>query len=204
MSRFKDRIAVIAGADHPLGASLVRRLAGFGATVVALGSDEEAMLELAREFPGAVEPLVLRRGWREVVRRLQQAWEDEPVHLYIDLFPLGEAQSLSATRDLMQKSAALAAAFATGLRSGEARAVLGFAQGQSGAPNRGTRAAGYAGLVRHLDKACRPGRFLGLSLDDRTCSWTPDQCLSAGDTLLMLCHPVSRGVMPGTVVAWRA
>ncbi|WP_425100621.1 hypothetical protein [Tropicibacter sp. S64] len=204
VSRFKDKVAIVAGGELPLAQSLVRRLAEFGATVVALGDDAEILWRLARQYPGAVQTLTLGRGWREVLRLLQEAWAEEPIDLYIDLLPLAESHSLSETRDVFSRSAALASALLPGMRAGQAQAVLCFPQARAGAPNRGTRAAGYAGLVRHFNENCLPGRFLGLNFNDADCAWTDADCLSAGDAILMLCHPVSRGVQPGTVLAWTA
>ncbi|WGW02744.1 hypothetical protein [Tropicibacter oceani] len=203
MTRFKDKVAVIAGAEHPMGASLVRRLAGFGAKVVAIGTDEAQLRALAQHSPARIEPLAINMGQRDVLHLLQEAWAEEPLDIYVDLFPLCEAMSLAQTRDVFSRSAALAAAFAPGIRQGRASAVLAYPQGDGRpAPNRGTRAAGYAALVRHFAQQVDPGRFLGIEMRDEGCSWTGSECLSAGDCVLVLCHPVSRGLQSGSVVQW--
>lgn len=202
VSRFKGQTVFVAGVEHPLGTALVRRLVGFGANVVALGDDEQALWRLARSCDGPVETLGLGRGWRDVLRILQECWTDEPVHLYLDLFPMTEASSLAETRDVFSRSAALAAALVQGLRAGKARAVICFPSAQGGAPNRGTRAASYAGMVRHFGKESAPGRFHGLMVEDAGSNWSDAALVSAGDAVLMLCHPVSRGIKSGTVLNW--
>ncbi|WP_136441573.1 hypothetical protein [Pacificoceanicola onchidii] len=202
MSRFKGQTVFVAGVEHPLGASLTRRLVGFGANVVALGEEEEALWRLAQRCNGSVETLGLGRGWRDVLRILQDCWADEPVHLFVDLFPMAEATSMAETRDVFSRSAALAAALVHGMRAGEARAVLCFPAAQGGTPNRGTRAASYAGMVGHFGKECAPGRFHGLKIEDAGNNWSDAALVSAGDAVLMLCHPISRGVKSGTVLNW--
>ncbi|MFZ7090658.1 hypothetical protein [Primorskyibacter sp. 2E233] len=205
VSRFKDKVAVVAGAEHPLGVSLVRRLAGFGATVVAIGSDEGHLRALAAERPKRIEPLPLQIGGRDVLRLLQEAWADEPLDMYIDIFPLCEAMALAETRDVFSRSASLAAAFAPGIRAGRAQAILTFPQeGVGPADDRDARAAGFAAMVRHFDDKTAPGRFLGVAMLEQGCDWTGADCLSAGDAILMLCHPISRGVRPGSMVEWSA
>ena len=62
VAKFKDQIVVIAGAEHPVGVSLVRRFAGFGAQVVAIGSDIFTGSSATGGFLGATIAYALNRG----------------------------------------------------------------------------------------------------------------------------------------------
>lgn len=203
VSRFRDKVAVIAGAEHPLATSLAQRLAEFGTTVVAIGASEERLQTLARARPERIEPLALRPGRRDVFALLQEAWDEEPVDIFMDLMPLCVTMETTASHAFAQ-SAGIAAALARGIRNGQARAVVAVpAGGGDSAPEEQARAAGYEALVRRLAAETAPARFLGLRLPV-TQDWPVADCLSAGDAMMMLCHPVSRGLAAGSILDWAA
>ncbi len=201
VSRFRDKVAVIAGAEHPLGAALTHRLAAFGATVVAMGRSDDQLMALASPFPARIEPLALRPGRRDVLALLQEAWDDTPLDLYVDLTPLC-IEAEPGPSHAFARSAGLASALARGIAGGAARAVIAVPAVQAdSAPDDQARAAGYAALVRRFAAETAPARFLGLRLPTQP-TWDAAACLSAGDAILMLCHPVSRGLQGGHVIDW--
>lgn len=203
VSRFKGRVAVIAGAEHPLAYSLARRLAGFGTTVVAIGLDNDALMALAQTAPARIEPLTLRTGRRDVLMLLKESWQDEAIDIYMDFMLLIDSARSESNANTFARSAGLGAALGAGLRNGEAMAVVGIPQvTDTSSVEAQAQQAGYAALVRRFSRECGPARFVGLSLPNRRKTWSDADCLSAGDMALMLCHPVSRGVSPGSVVDW--
>jgi len=206
VSRFKDKVAVVAGAEHALGAALCQRLAGFGAVVVALGWDGEGLHHLAKLAPTRIEPLTLRNGRRDVYQLLQEAWASEPIDLYIDAAPLCPEDAKSAPRPDFLRSAGVAAALAAGLRAGAARAVIAVPEAphHPPRPEEQARTAGYGVLVERFNTDCAPARFMGLRVPGPPFDWTDAACVSAGDAILMLCHPVSRGLRSGVVIDWAA
>lgn len=203
VSRFKDRVAVIAGAEHPLGTSLVRRMAAFGATVVAIGQDEAQLYGLARELTGRVEPLALAPGRRDVLALLYDAWGDEPLDIYVDVMPLCTGTDLPDPAERFARSAGVAAALVRGIRQARAFAVMAVPLADTGAPPpEQARSAGYGAMMRRLSADCRPGRMVGLGLPGASDPWTDAACLSAGDAILALCHPVTRGLAGGQLLHW--
>ncbi len=197
---FKGKVVAIMGAEHPLGSSLALRFSGFGATVIAIGEDEESLHGLARTNPEQIEPLALRSGRADVLGLLRDAWGDEPLDCYIDTSPISaERQKLQAP-DIFAKSAGTAAALVRGIRNGQARAVLAMpAVSSASSPTETARHAGYTALVRQFGKECMPGRFCGAEVPGDL-EWSSEQCLSIGDAIMMLVHPVSRAVAQGTVI----
>ncbi len=200
VSRFNDKVAVVAGAEHPLGTSCVRRLARFGALVVAIGRNEAALLALAQDNPGRIEPLALRSGRRDILSLLQEAWADEPLDLYIDVMPLCSEDS---ARDDLARSAGVGSALVPALRLARGAAVMAIpVSTQSALPAAEAREAGYKALLKRFDQSARPARFMGLAMHTDRTDWDAATCLSAGDAALMLCHPISRGLRGGHCVAW--
>ncbi|KUF11895.1 hypothetical protein AVJ23_04755 [Pseudoponticoccus marisrubri] len=193
---------MIAGAGHPLGASLCLRLAGFGATVVALDRDEEALIALARQAPDRIEPLALRPGRRDVLTLLGEAWGATPLDLLIDLLPMTSLTAGERPGAALARSAGLVRALLHGIRQGSAQVVMAVPRPERpGDADTQARAAAHVTLVQRCAPACRPGRVAGLGLPLRT-DWSQQALLSAGDLALMLCHPVSRGLQGGSVVDW--
>ena len=200
VSRFNNRIVVIAGAEHPLGAAMARRLAGFGATVIAVGRDDVALRDLARDRPDRIEPLALRPGRRDVLGLLRDAWGGQPVDVYLDVMSL-----CSATTDAQDygfgQSAGVAAALVEAIRAGPGYCAMAVPEGGAG-PDGLARAAGFKALVQKFAQKAPPGRFVGLRLPVSPFDWTEQRLLSAGDALLLLCHPLSRGLANGSVLHW--
>ena len=201
----KEKLRWSPGAEHPLGVSLCQRLAGFGATVVAVGRSDETLMALARQAPRRIEPLVLRSGRRDVMDLLRESWADEPLDFYADLLPLAPDISEKIPHDLFALSAGMSAALLRGVRNGGALCVLAIpvpaAEGAS-APEDHAKAAGYTAMLKRFANQGVPGRHVGLRVLSRSRSWTPAQCISAGDMMLTLFHPVSRGVRNGSVIDW--
>ena len=194
VAHFRGKVAFVAGAEHPLGVVLSRRLAGFGATVVALGSDERRLMALAETVPGRIEPLALRPGRRDVLELLQQAWAADPLDILIDVMPVTAGSSFS-------RSAGLAAAMAAGLRAAGGRAVMAIPLlPETASPDLQGLSAGYRALLRRFAEKGLPARFIGLGLPGPEHRWTGRAAMSAADAALMLCHPVSRALRPGSVV----
>lgn len=208
VSRFKDRIAVISGGEHPLGGSLARRLASFGATVVVVGRDDQRLRDLARHAPDRIEPLALRPGRRDVLMLLREAWGDQPLDLYVDLTglcPFGDQGAGEGLEFGFGLSAGIGAALVEGIRTGRADCVMAVPSTARGTPDTvetQARAAGFGALVRLFAGDVLPGRFLGLGLPAGRHDWTEACLLSAGDMVLMMCHPVSRGLVTGSVLEW--
>ena len=90
-------------------------------------------------------------------------------------------------------------ALTPGLRAGRGRAVLAL-------PGAGKRAlaAALAALLKDRDAALAPARLHGLRLPAGTGGWTEARCMSSGDLMLALTHPVTRGLAGGRVLSERA
>lgn len=203
VSRFKDKVVVIAGAEHPLGASLCERLATFGATVVAIGWTDTALLEIARRSPSRIEPLALSHGRRDVLTLLREAWGDEPLHVYVDLMPICDSALNDAPQASFGQSAGMASALLGGMRAGRARGIMAVPQTVDEALTEVQgRSAGYTVLMQRFAREARPARLLGLGLPGPGFVWGADVITSAGDTVMALSHEVSRGIRSGTVVDW--
>lgn len=198
----------MAGAEHPLGTALCKRLAGFGATVIAIGQDGVALRDLARTAPSTIEPLALRPGKRNVLTLLHEAWANQPVHIFVDLMALcpPDDSGAAVVRDYgFGHSAGVAAALVGGIRAGRALCTMAVPRASGDPdPEAQARSAGFSALVRRFSTEATPGRFLGLGLPVDSFDWTAARIMSAGDTILMMCHPVSRGLANGSVLEWGA
>ncbi len=201
VSRFQNKVAVVAGAEHPLGAALCTRLAGFGATVVAIGKDDLALRALASRHPNKIEPLAMHSGWRDILRLLKEAWEEQPINIYVDMLPLMGDGAAEDDPEAFARSAGLTAALKLGMIAGRTLGVVAipteneFTDGQS-------RQSGYSALLAQVSSEIQPARMLGVGLPVADKDWSHQKLVSATDTILMLCHPVSRGVKPGMVIDW--
>ena len=197
----------MSGAEHPLGVSLCGRLAEFGALVIAVGHDDQALQDLARKQPERIEHLVLRPGRRDVLGLLRDAWGGQPVDLFADLIglmPQRETPGDQPARRGFAQSAGVAAALAEGIRAGKAFCTLAIPQADGEpTPDQQARSAGCTALARSFSKDVSPGRLLGLRLPEMPFDWTDARLISAGDTILMMCHPVSRGLANGSVLEWQ-
>lgn len=203
VSRFKGRVAVIAGAEHPLARLLCARLAAFGATVVAIGADADVLGDLALESPERIEPLPLDPMREDALDLLQEAWGEEPLDIYVDAAPLVPGLSGHSAPGAFHVSAGLAAALVPGLRAAQGRAVMCVPTYlDSAQPENLARSAGFRALMAQFSRDAAPGRFIGLSVPGHLSAWTDAANLSASDTIMMLCHPVSRGVRSGSMVDW--
>lgn len=205
VSRFKDKVAVVAGAEHPLGASLCRRLAGFGALVVAVGRSEAALRDVARRDPKRIETLAIGAGRRDMLAILKDTWGDEPLNFYADFWPLDAAGRDVAPHEVFAQSAGLAAALLPGMRAGRAMSVMVVSDTarMADVPLKGVEnIVGYEALLMRLASRAQPGRFVGLRLPQGVGTWTGADCVSAGDMVLTLFHPVSRGLKNGSIVDW--
>lgn len=203
VSRFRNKVAVIAGAEHPIGAAMAARLAGFGATVIALGRDETKLRALATPNPKQIEPLALHAGWRDILPLLQEAWADQHIDIYVDIMPLMQVDTSLDASDGFAFSAGLAASLRRGLRAGKALSVL-VVPGSNPLDTARPAPDSYRALLQRFTKNNTMVRMVGVRMPRGKESWTRSEALSAGDTILMLCHPVSRGVKGGTVIDWDA
>ncbi|CUH77217.1 hypothetical protein [Tropicibacter naphthalenivorans] len=197
VSRFYGKTAVIAGAEHPLGASVCERLAQFGAAVVAMGRDQDALLAVARKAPGQIDTLALPKVGH-TLEVLKSSWLATPLHVYIDLLPLSE-------RSAFDQSAGLAAALRMGLRIGKGRAVIAlpYDKRPDALPAEvQARFAGYSAMVEQFAKDAQPARVMGLGLPADPFPWDTISAVSAGDSVLALCHDVSRGLKTGSFLDW--
>ncbi len=194
---------MIAGAEHPLGRSLAKRLAGFGASVIALGRHDAPLMRLAAEFPERIEPLALPLGRKDLLPLLKEAWGDEPIHFFIDMLALYPFKAREPVSVALGRSAGVFSALSGGLRAGSAQAVMLLPKiADSDSPERQANAAGYEAFLVRVAAACPPGRMTGLRLPCDPKFWTERRCVSAGDVVLMLCHPISRGLKPASVLDW--
>ena len=200
VSRFSNKVAVIAGAEHPVAASLCRRMAGFGATVVAVGRDADALMAVARFDPKRIEPLALEGGRRDVLQLLREAWGDEPLDYYADFLPLCPGRV--APHEVFAQSVGMGRALESGMRAGGALCMMALPVPGDAYHENSFIAAGYDPLLKRMSEAVRPGRFVGLRLRQSEDAWRPEDCISAGDMVLTLFHPVSRGLKNGTIVDW--
>ncbi len=201
VSRFQNKVAVVAGAEHPLGAALCTRLAGFGATVVAIGVDDLALRALASRHPSKIEPLAMHSGWRDILRLLKDAWEEQPVNIYIDVLPLMEGTAQGQRPDTFARSTGLTAALKDGMVAGRTLGVITIPEPKDSKED-STNRTGYEALLQRFSTENKPVRMLGVGLPQHNRDWTREQLVSATDTILMLCHPVSRGVKSGMVIDW--
>ncbi|MGH1414492.1 MAG: hypothetical protein ACRBB0_13440 [Pelagimonas sp.] len=201
MSRFQNKVAVVVGAEHPLGAALCKRLAGFGATVVAIGHDDTGLRGVAKHDPARIEPLALHSGWRDILRLLSEAWADQPIHIYIDVMALSSDVSSGVLSEAFACSTGLTAALRSGLEAGKALGVVAVPTDVDTTKVHGPKSS-YRALLKRFSNGADPIRMLGVGLPGRDHHWAPQGLVSATDTVLMLCHPVSRGVKSGMVIDW--
>lgn len=201
VSYFKGRTAIVAGASHPLGQSLALRLAKFAATVVAIDTNEDALRALASKAPDRIEPLALNLAQPSAQNILRAAWEHEPLHLCLDL----SALMITATQRCPvagARIAGLASALSDGLLAGAARGVVVLPEpGPDAAPQDHVDAAALVTLVARLPGYAPPTRVCGLTVRSDIGNWSPARCVGVGDLVLILAHPVSRGLKPYQVIA---
>lgn len=189
-----------AGACHPLGRAVVRRLAAFGAIVVAVDADERGLLDLARAQPDRIEPLALDPRCSARWADIAAAWGDEPLHLFLDLSLLAPDAARRMSRALADLEA-LATALEAGMRRGEARGVIALPVAGAGAGRAEVALASAArAVLADLAAWARPARLTAVALHPAG-PWDSARLTALGDAVLMLCHPVSRALAPGTVLA---
>lgn len=201
VSHFKNKVVVIAGAEHPLAASLCRRMAGFGALVVAIGQSPDTLIALARHDPRRIETLALGSGRGDMLELLRASWGEEPLNYYADFWPLNP----DPAADGFARSAGLAVALMGGVRAGQALSVMAV-PGAGAGPEPKLKGVdtivGYEALLKRLADRARPGRFVGMRLPVALGEMSEEDCVSAGDIVLTLFHPVSRGLKNGSIVDW--
>lgn len=198
VSAFDGRVVVVAGACHPLGRSLVRRLAGYGADVIAIDCDAEALRSLAQLDPVHIEALSLPLDDPDARAILMETWAHEPLFAMFDLSPLAcdPGQNLGAP---IAAVSGLADALCAGLAAGRGRAILALPDAQQ-APDFARASAAFGAMVPELDAMLHPARLHGVRLKTGTRDWTEQQLTSSGDLVLALCHPVSRALVGGHVL----
>ncbi|MBS0122794.1 hypothetical protein [Thetidibacter halocola] len=191
-----EPVAVIGGAEHPVGRCLLERLVARGLRGVAIGADEECLMNIARAVGPMVDTLGLRPGRGALFTHLREAWGAMPVTVYVDLMALAETPEAQGS-ERIARAAALAAALGQGIRAGSARGVIAVPriEGSDAAPR------SFEGLVRQLDSDLRPGRMLGLSFPPHP-DWTGAEIDSAADAILSLSENASRGLKGGVILSW--
>lgn len=208
-SRFSEKLAVVAGAEHPLASALCQRLARHGAVVVAVGHDEDALDLLARKFPKQIEPLALRPGKRNMLELLEEAWGSEPLHFYADFLALrggdgDDAESFS--QGDLAGSLGVGRALKFGMQAGSALCVLVFHEPDGPSAPDGEKpalAGGYRDILKRFSRRDSTARHVGLRLSHLPDDWAEADIVSAADMLLTLFHPATRGMCNGSVVDWR-
>ena len=205
LSHFKDKTAVVLGAEHPLGAALVARLATFGAQVIAIAGSEAARPPLAAAAACRVVPLVLPYDQTANLEWLRDVSAETALHVYIDLTAVVPATAIVPRDVAFARSARVGAIVAAPLRRGAGRAVIGLPELPPDAPpGVSARQAGFAALLQGFAAGAAPARWLGLTLPGLPLGWGAADLTSAGDLVLMLCHPASRGLAGGQRLTWRA
>ncbi|MFZ5961581.1 hypothetical protein ACOXXX_01390 [Thalassococcus sp. BH17M4-6] len=179
----------------------MHRLAGFYATILAIDDAAPPLEELARAVPGWIEPLALALETTHAADVLTEAWGSEPVHLCIDLSALQTARSLvSRQRQLL----GLAAALAQGLAAGAGRGIVAVpVAGPQDSADRVAESAALQAFVARMPGYADPARLIGLQIPMVRGNWSPARCVDVGDLVLMLGHPVSRGLAPYQTVTSR-
>lgn len=177
---FLGKTVFVAGAGHPLGRSLCRRLSELGAQVIALDRSDVALAGLAPGAAHRIEPLIIDLADRASARSLREGWGEEPVDALFDLLPL--SQPPDAVLGLFR-------ALGPGLRAGHGRAVSLFPETADPAtPLRVFRAAGWRAFLDALPLKDARHRVLGLPENGPL---TAADVTRLGDLSLMLCHPAA-------------
>ncbi|MFD1343934.1 hypothetical protein [Litorisediminicola beolgyonensis] len=181
----------------------MRRLAGFGAIVVAVDADERGLLELARGHPDRIEPLALDPRCSARWADIAAAWGTEPLHVFLDMTLLAPEAATRMGRALADLDA-LTGALRAGLRRGQATGVIALPVPDRGAARAQVALAAAArAILPELATRSRPARLAGVEIGTGG-PWDADRLTALGDAVLMLCHPVSRAVVAGTVVSCEA
>lgn len=81
-------IVFVLAACTPLGREVVRHYAGSGARVIAVDRDTRELTGLSREYPDLIEPLCVRGCDTQVFKTLEDVWEDHPIDMVVNLWPL--------------------------------------------------------------------------------------------------------------------
>ncbi|MDJ0820722.1 MAG: hypothetical protein QNJ09_02790 [Paracoccaceae bacterium] len=199
MSHYSNQVAVVVGADHPLGAFVAISLAQSDATVVAIGAQREPLMQLASAAPRKIEPLVLHPGRQDVFAVLQEAWAAEPIHIYIDVLSLTPLIPSEPASPTARRSAALLQALDSGLRAGQARVVMALA---TEADEDHPQPAEYEAMLQHWLQEPAPWRLTGVRMPGTVEYWTDPRCNSAGAFLLSLCDPEQPAMPRASVLDW--
>lgn len=193
VSAFTGKVVLVSGAGHPLGRALVRRLASFGAMVVAIDTEAKAMHGLAAHRPDRIETLPLDLADPEACLILGESWGVEPLHLVYDFSAL--ALRNDSIGKVAERSEGLLSSIAQGLRVGMGRAIVGLPGDDDGA------VSGMLGaLVRQWNVALAPAKLHGVMIPQASRHWTATRCTSSGDLMLALSHPVTRALAGGGVL----
>lgn len=193
VSAFTGKVVLVSGAGHPLGRALVRRLASFGATVVAIDTEAKAMHGLAAQSPDRIETLALDLAQPEACMILGESWGVEPLHLVYDFSALvGRNDGIGR---VAERSEGLLSSIAQGLRVGMGRAIVGLPGDDDGAVS-----GMLAAMVRQWNATLVPAKLHGVIIPGATKHWTAARCTSSGDLMLALSHPVTRALAGGGVM----
>ena len=193
-SYYRNKTVVVSAADTPLGRALCLRLADLGATAVALGGDEAALIDISRHDPARIQPL---QWGEEPYHRLQlmgQMWGEEPLHLIVSVLarlPDDPAEF----RRMILFSRTLVRAMARGMKTGRGRAIVVYDDGGTGAKDVSTGAENeFAMFSEDLQTAHSEVRIHALYA---RANWTEQNLARAVDLLLMLGDPVACASAPG-------
>ncbi|KAA8609129.1 hypothetical protein AL036_05300 [Salipiger aestuarii] len=198
VSVFTGKVVLVSGAGHPLGRAMVRRLSGFGARIVAIDTEAQAMHRLAAHRPDRIEPLALDLTDPEACMILGESWGGEPLHLVYDFSALSAGKG--GIGQVAARSDGLLTSIARGLRAGPGRAIVGLPDDEDGAVS-----GMLAAMVRQWNAALAPAKLHGVTISGATKHWTAARLTSSGDLMLALSHPVTRALAGGVVMkdgAW--
>ncbi|EBA08903.1 hypothetical protein [Sagittula stellata] len=181
--QFEGRVAVVAGAEHPLAASLCRRIAGGGGRVVALGREHDALLEVAGFRPALIQTLTLGGMPHNVVDLLRGSWNGEPLDCFIDCMLLNVAGNAGASREVFALSLALTDALERGLTAAQGCATLVVPEGVS-SDDKSYEAISYEAILNRFLSLPSPVRRMAVRVRKEPEAWSDAQCVSAGDVVL--------------------
>lgn len=199
--RFEGRVAVVAGAEHPLAASLCRRIASEGGRVVALGRKHDLLLDVARDRPDLIQTLTLGGMPHNVVDLLKGSWNGEPLDCFIDCMLLTVAGDAAASREMIALSWGLTDALEGGLKTAEGCGVLVVPENFTSSDSI-SGSISYDGLLNRFVNASGRGRRRAVRVLDAPETWTGADCLSAGDLVLSLFDGTEAENIDTRIVDW--
>jgi NAD(P)-dependent dehydrogenase (short-subunit alcohol dehydrogenase family) len=191
---FKEKTAVVLGADCALGHRLAIKLAASQARVVLVDRKVDRLDPLVRRFPKQVDTLALSLSLSGTLEQFGSHWDREPLDVLINLFPLTRSADPSAQTRILQ---GVDQGFSKGLAAGKGVAMTVWRaadcerDGVALHAQDGTLQAGTAALARSLRKAGARGTSLRLA--------ARVDPAEAVQTVLSLCGPAGVGLGPQAV-----